>query len=139
MAWDPTAPTAAERRALAARYLAIAQPANRQLDRAFNGLAASENNDLAAAEADLRSAAVTERRFDRQLITITFPPETEPIVRLLFDVNEARAALTEAAAASVSLRQLHGYQPRLDAANQPVEDAVKVIRSQLGLPPPETS
>src|SRR6266852_7365010 len=52
--------TAAETRALAARYLAIALPANRQLDHAFNGLAASENKDLAAAEADLRSAAATE-------------------------------------------------------------------------------
>ena len=130
---------AASTRALAARYLAIALPANRQLDHAFNGLAASENKDLAAAEADLRSAAGTERRFDRQLIAITFPPRTEPIVRLLFDVNEARAALTDTAAASVSLRQLRGYQQRLDAANEPVEDAVKVIRSQLGLPPPETS
>ncbi len=131
--------TAAETRALAAKYLAIALPANRQLDHDFNGLAASENKDLAAAEADLRSAAATERRFDRQLIAITFPSRTEPIVRLLYDVNQARAALTETAAASVSLRQLHGYQQRLDAANEPVEDAVEVIRSQLGLPPPETS
>ena len=52
-------------------------------------------------------------------------------MRLLFDVNQARAALTETAAASASLRQLHGYQPRLDAANEPVEVAVAVIRSQL--------
>jgi hypothetical protein len=37
------------------------------------------------------------------------------------------------------LSQLHGYQPRLTAANKPVEDAVRVIRRQLGLPPPETS
>jgi hypothetical protein len=132
-------PVAPSTRALAAKYLAIARPANGQLDHDFNGLAANENKDLAAAQADLRNAAATERRFDRQLIAITFPPRTEPIVRLLYDVNQARAALTDAAAASVSLRQLQGYQPRLDAANQPVEDAGKVIRSQLGLPPPETS
>ncbi len=126
-------------RALAGRYLVIAQPANRQLDHDFDGLQDHENTDLAAAEADLRNAAATERRFDRQLIAITFPPQTEPVVRLLVTVNQARAALTETVAATPSLRQLNGYQPRLDAANEPVEQAVTVIRSQLGLPPPDTS
>jgi hypothetical protein len=133
----PTAPAAT--RALAARYLAIAQPANHQLDHEFDAFKDNENSNLAAAQADLRAAAATERRFDRQLITITFPPQTEPIVRLLYRVNQARAALTSTAAGATSLRQLHGYQRRLDAANGPVEDAVRVIRSQLGLPPPDTS
>ena len=126
-------------RTLAAKYLAIAQPANRQLDHDFDGLKDRENTDLAAAEADLRNAAATERQFDRQLIAITFPPRTEQITRLLFEVNQARAALTGTASAATSLRQLHGYQQRLDAANEPVEEAVTVIRSQLGLPPPDTS
>jgi hypothetical protein len=45
---------------------------------------------------------------------------------------------TTAAGAS-SLNELRGYQRRLDAANEPVEDAVRVIRGQLGLPPPDTS
>ncbi len=133
------APTAAERRALAARYLAIAVPANHKLDHDFDGLKEHQRHDLAAADADLRDAAATERWFDRQLIAIAFPPQTEQIVRLLFSVNQARAALTATAAASTSLRQLQGYQQRLDAANGPVEDAVQVIRSQLGLPPPATS
>ena len=98
-----------------------------------------ESDNLAAAQADLRAAAATERRFDRQLIAITFPPQTEPFVRLLFDVNQARARLTVTAAAATSLRQLRGFRPRLDAANEPVEQAVRVIRSQLRLPPPDTS
>jgi hypothetical protein len=132
-------PDAAALRALAARYLAIAQPANRQLDHDFDGLKDNEGDDLTAAEADLRAAAATERRFDRQLVAITFPPQTEPIVRLLVNVNQARAGLSTTAAAAMSLRQLRGYQARLDAANQPVEEAVRVIRSQLGLPPPDTS
>ena len=135
----PAALSAAGRRALAARYLAIAQPANHQLDHDFDGLKDHEGDNLAAAEADLRAAAATERRFDRQLIAITFPPPTEPIVRLLYAANQARAALSMTAAATTSLRQLHGYQTRLDAANEPVEEAVRVIRSQLGLPPPDTS
>ena len=43
------------------------------------------------------------------------------------------------AAGAMSLPELHGYQRRLDAANEPVEDAVRVIRAQLSLPPPDTS
>ena len=135
----PAALSAAARRALAARYLAIAQPANHQLDHDFDGLKDHEGDNLAAAETDLRAAAATERRFDRQLIAITFPPPTEPIVRLLYTANQARAVLSMTAAATTSLRQLRGYQTRLDAANEPVEEAVRVIRSQLGLPPPDTS
>jgi len=87
----------------------------------------------------LRDAAATERLFDRRMLAITFPVATEPIVRLLYRVNQSRASLTVAAAASVSLQQLRSYQRRLTAANEPVEEAVRVIRSQLGLPPPETS
>lgn len=139
-------PPTAGLRALATRYLAIALPANRELDHDFDGLMdhegdnkENEGGDLAAAQADLRAAAATERRFDRQLTAITFSPRTEPFVRLLYRVNQARAELTTTAAGAVSLRQLRGYQSRLDAANEPVEDAVRVIRGQLGLPPPDTS
>src|SRR6185312_10102146 len=98
-----------------------------------------KDGDLAAARADLRAAVVTERRFDRQLIALSFPPRTEPFVRLLYRVNQARAELTSTAAGATSPRELRGYQRRLDAANEPVEDAVLVIRAQLGLPPPDTS
>ena len=135
-----SAATTAELRAMAAKYMAIAQPANRQLDHEFDGFGDHvKDGGLAAAQADLRAAAVTERRFDRQLIAIRFPPRTEPFVRLLYRVNQARAELTSTAAAATSLRQLRGYQRRLDAANEPVEDAVRVIRGQLDLPPPDTS
>jgi hypothetical protein len=136
----PATMTAAERRMLATRYLAVALPSNHLLDHDFDGQKDSEGEgDLAAAEADLRAAAGTERLFDRQVLAIAFPPRTEPIVRLLYRVNQARAALTMTAAAATSMRQLRGYQQRLDAANGPVEQAVQVIRSQLGLPPPDTS
>ena len=135
-----TAATTAELTAMAARYMAIARPANRQLDHGFDGFDDHiKDGDLAAARADLRAAVVTERRFDRQLIALSFPPRTEPFVRLLYRVNQARAELTSTAAAATSLRELRGYQRRLDAANEPVEDAVRVIRAQLGLPPPDTS
>ena len=133
------AATTAELTEMAARYLAIARPANRELDHEFDGFDDHlKDGDLAAARADLRAAAVTERRFDRQLIALSFPPRTEPFVRLLYRVNQARAALTSTAAGATSLRELRGYASRLDAANEPVEAAVRVIRGQLGLPPPDT-
>jgi hypothetical protein len=135
-----TATTTAELTAMTARYLAIARPANRELDHEFDGFDDHvKDGDLAAARADLRAAVVTERRFDRQLIALSSPPRTEPFVRLLYRVNQARATLTSTAAGVTSLRELRGYQRRLDAANEPVEDAVRVIRGQLGLPPPDTS
>jgi hypothetical protein len=135
-----TAATTAELTAMAARYMAIARSANRELDHEFDGFGDHiKDGDLAAARADLRAAVVTECRFDRQLIALSFPPRTEPFVRLLYRVNQARAALTSTAAAVTSLRELRGYAKRLDAANEPVEDAVRVIRAQLGLPPPDTS
>lgn len=135
-----TAATSAELSAMAARYMAIARPANRELDHEFDGFDDHmKDGDLAAARADLRAAVVTERRFDRQLIALSFPPRTEPFVRLLYRVNQARAELTSTAAGVTSLRELRGYQRRLDAANEPVEDAVRVIRAQLGLPPPDAS
>lgn len=127
------------RRALAARYLAIANAGNRRLDADFGPLEGRDRNRLAAGEADLRDAAATERLFDRRLLQIVFPPATEQVARLLYRVNQARAALTIAAAASTSLPQLHAYQRRLSAANRPVEQAVRTIRRQLGLPPPSTS
>jgi hypothetical protein len=135
-----TAATTAELTAMAARYMAIARPANRELDHKFDSFDDHiKDGDLAAARADLRAAVVTERRFDRQLIALSFPPRTEPFVRLLYRVNQARAELTSTAAGVTSLRELRGYQRRLDAANEPVEDPVRVIRAQLGLPPPDTS
>ncbi|HYY19412.1 MAG TPA: hypothetical protein VE864_11270, partial [Streptosporangiaceae bacterium] len=135
-----TAVTSAELTAMAARYMAIARPANRELDHEFDGFDDHiKDGDLAAGRADLRAAVVTERRFDRQLIALSFPPRTEPFVRLLYRVNQARAELTSTAAGVTSLRELRGYQWRLDAANEPVEDAVRVIHGQPGVPPPDTS
>ena len=135
------AATTAELTAMAVRYMAIARPANHELDHEFDGFDDQiKDGDLAAARADLRAAVVTERRFDRQLIALSFPPRTEPFVRLLYRVNQARAELTSTTAGATSLRELlRGYQRRLDAANEPVEAAVRVIRAQLGLPPPDTS
>jgi hypothetical protein len=124
---------------LAARYLTNATAGNRRLEVDFDGLAGRDKGDLAAARADLLDAAATERLFDRRLLMIAFPPATERIARALVWVNESRADLTAQAARSRTLAQLTSYESRLSAANGPVELAVRIIRGQLGLPPPETS
>jgi hypothetical protein len=129
----------ASRRVLAAQYLVIARAGNRRLEADFDPLEGRDRDDLAAAKADLRNAASTERLFDRRLLRINFPPTIERVARALYRINQARAKLTAAAAASTSLRRLHAYEPRLDAANVPVERAVDTIRRQLGLPPADTS
>jgi hypothetical protein len=133
------AATAACSRVQAARYLAIAQAGNRRLERDFDALARRDRDDLAAARADLQDIAATERLFDRRLTGIAFPPQTEKTARQLTLANQARARLTQTAASSTSLRQLHRFLPQLERANGPVEAAVQLIRSQLALPPPETS
>jgi hypothetical protein len=122
-----------------ARYLVIARAGNRRLEANFDPLEGRDRNNLGRARADLRDAAATERLFDRRLRRIAFPSRTERVARDLYRVNQARARLTATAAASTSLRQLHAYEPQLDAANRPVEQAVRRIRRQLGLPPPPTS
>jgi hypothetical protein len=127
------------RRALAARYLVIANAGNRRLDGDFDPLEHRDRNNLPHGKADLRDAAAAERLFDRRLLAIEFPAQTERVAHDLYQVNQARARLTGTAAASTSLHQLHAYQKRLDAANRPVEQAVRALRRQLGLPPPPTS
>jgi hypothetical protein len=128
-----------QRRALAARYLAIAKAGNRRLETEFGRLEKRDRSRLAAAHRDLLQAAATERLFDRRLLGIAFPAATERIARFLYWANQARASMTAAAASLASLAQLHAEEHQLTLANKPVEQAVAIIRSQLGLPPPETS
>ena len=133
------ATTATGRRALAARYLVIAQAGNVHLDRDFDSLEGPDRNDLARARADLRDAAATERLFDQRLLGIPFPPAIENVARALYRINQVRADLTYGASFASTLAFLHSYEPPLDAANVPVERLVRTIRRQLGLPPPDTS
>jgi len=130
--------TSGVRRALAAQYVVIARAGNRRLEIDFDGLEDRDGRDLAAAEADLRDAAATERLFDRRLLAMTFPPALEALARTLFEVNESRASLTARAAASTSLGELAWYRPQLDTANGAVERWVRALRRQMGLPPPDT-
>jgi hypothetical protein len=129
----------AQRKTLAARYLAIAQAGNKRLEVEFDRLHDEYRMHLAAAHRDLREIAATERLFDRRLLGILFPAANERIARFLYWVNQQRARMTAAAASSPSLARLRADERRLTEANKPVEQAVTILRSQLGLPPPETS
>jgi hypothetical protein len=131
--------TAAQRRVLAAAYLKIASAGNRRLEVDFNRLNGRDHGHRAAAEADLRDAAATERLFDRRLLQLKFPQATELIARFLTWANQSRAQLTATAARSASRRQLARYRRQLDGASVPVEQAVGIIRARLGLPPPAAS
>jgi len=93
----------APRKALAARYLAIAQAGNRRLEVEFNRLHKEDRLRLAAAHRDLREIAGTERLFDQRLLDIPFPAATDRIARFLNWVNQARAGMTAAAASAPSL------------------------------------
>lgn len=129
----------AQRKALAARYLAIARAGNKRLEVGFDRLRTADRLRLAPAHRDLREIAATERLFDQRLLGIPFPAATERIARFLNWVNQARASMTVVAASSPSLARLRADEHRLTEANKPVEQAVAILRSQLGLPPPEAS
>ena len=122
----------------AASYLVIADEGNKRLDTDFDRFDKTDRGDLAASIADLRDIAVTEHRFDQRLDGLTLPAAPAFTARTLITVNEARAALTRQAAAATSMAQLDGYRARLTAADAPVEQAVRAIRAELGLPAPDT-
>ncbi len=126
-------------RALAADYLAIARPANHRLDVEVRSYDKHARGDLAAAAAALRAQAATERHFDRQLAAIPFPPAIAATAQALIGVNEIRARLTDQQAAATSLAALLSFTGRHQAADAEVEAQVRVIRSELGLPAPESS
>jgi methionine-rich copper-binding protein CopC len=126
-------------RALAAAYLAIALPANHRLETEVDGFKVHERDNLAAAESDLRAQAATERWFDQRVMKIPFPQQIAAVVRALVRANQSRVKLTELQARSTSIAKLRSFTSRHKAADAAVEVQVKLIRRDLGLPPPSTS
>lgn len=121
-----------------AAYLTIAVAGNKRLDTDFDRLHGPDQGDLAAAQRDLRDIAATEHLFDKRLAVLALPPRPAAWARKLISANEARAALTRQAAASATPAELAGCQQRLTAANVSVEQAVRAIRADLGLPAPDS-
>jgi hypothetical protein len=126
-------------KALARTYLAIAAPADHSLDVEVDTYTDDRHHDLAAATAALRAQAATERQFDHELARIGFPPHIAATARALIRVNEIRARMAEREATATSIPELLSFTSAHKMADAQVEAEVRVIRSQLGLPPPETS
>jgi hypothetical protein len=126
-------------RALAKAYVEIAEPANHRLDVEVDKYEDERHHDLAAAESALRAQAATERQFDRNLAKIGFPPAIAATARALIGVNEIRARMADREAKARSISDLLSFDSQHKLADAQVEAQVKVIRAQLGLPPPETS
>lgn len=126
-------------KALASAYMAIALPANHRLDREVDSYNDHARSDLAIAEADLRQEAATERWFDQRLLEIAFPPAIAGTARALVRVNDRRIALTTEQARATTISKLLTFNARHRAADAAVEVQVRIIRKQLGLPPPDNS
>jgi hypothetical protein len=122
-----------------ARYLAIAESANRRLETALDALDDRDRASLTGALADLRSVVDTERAFDRNLLALALPDEAAQTARNLVAVNEPRASLTTQAVGCPSLDCVRDLRPRLRAADALIETQVTILRAQLGLPPPKAS
>ncbi len=135
-----TAPTGTGRPSLlAAEYLSIAMPANRQLDHEVDGYDDHAHDNLAAAGTALRAEAATERWFDERLVKIPFPPGIGATARALVRVNERRIDLTELQAQSATYAGLWSLTVAHKAADAAVEAKVRIMRRELGLPPPGNS
>lgn len=135
-----TAPAGAGRPSLlAADYLRIATPANRQLDHEADGYDDHAHDNPAAAAMALRAEAVTERWFDERLVRIPFPPAIGATARALVRVNERRIDLTDLQARSVTYASLRSFTVAHRAADAAVEAQVRMMRRELGLPPPDSS
>jgi hypothetical protein len=135
----PPAATTTKLSPSAARYLAIANPANHSLDVSNNAYKKDELSNLAAAKSDLRGEVATETLFDTRLAQIPFPLSDASIVRALIAANQQRGALTARQARSTSLAQLRSLDARHQATDAAVEAQVRLLRKALGLPPPSTS
>jgi hypothetical protein len=122
---------------LAARYMAIATPANAVLDKNFDALE-DHDDDLSISAGLLKTIAATERGFDRDLLALALPTQLGVTAKALVSANEARANLTIQAMTATTVASLKSYETQLDAMNEPVEAQVRILRSALGLPPPDT-
>jgi hypothetical protein len=124
---------------LASSYMAIAVPANHHLDKEVDSYNEHARDNLAVAVADLRAEVATERWFDERLLKIAFPPDIAATAKALVRVNNQRIALTTQQTQAMTIAELVAFNAKHRAADAAVETQVRIIRRQLGLPPPSNS
>jgi hypothetical protein len=139
--FNPNPPSAAQTQlaADAHRYLAIADPANQQLNNEVNAYTTNERSNLAAARANLRAEVGTTTRFDRQLAAIKFPAAIEPIARDVIQANQARGLVVTRQARAKTLARMQALNTQHQAADAAVEVQVKRLRQALHLPAASSS
>jgi len=137
----PDAASAADAQlaALGRSYLAIANPANQQLNNEVGAFTASERSNLAAAQSSLKAEVATAAAFDQKLAAIKFPAAVEAIARDVIQANQARGRVIARQARARTLARLQSFDARHKAADAAVEAQVKRIRQALHLPPPSGS
>jgi hypothetical protein len=136
---DAATSTDAQLAALGRSYLAIADPANQQLNNDVNAYTTNQRSNLTAARANLRAEVATATRFDRQLAAIKFPAAVEAIARDVIQANQARGRVITRQARAKTLARMQALNPQHQAANAVVEAQVKRIRQALHLPPASNS
>jgi hypothetical protein len=116
-------------------YTNLAVPADRALTADIQGYSVAMHSNLAAAKLDLQKQVQAEASFDNQLGGITFPPAPDPHVDLLIAADQKRIKLIKLQMQAKTLRKLRSFNAQDLAANAVVEEQVKIIRQDLGLPP----
>jgi len=135
----PPDPAAAQLAAAAHRYLAIANPADQQLNKDVNAYTTNVRSNLAAARANLRAEVATASLFDRKLAAIKFPAAVQAIARDVIQANQARVRVITRQARTRTLVRMQAFDAQHAAADAAVEVQVKRIRQALHLPAPSSS
>jgi hypothetical protein len=116
-------------------YTNLAVPADRAVTADLEGYSNTMHSNLAAAKAYLQKQVQAEASFDNQLGQITFPPAPDPHADLLIAADQKRIKLITLQMHARTLRKLRSFNAQDLAANAVVEEQVKIIRQDLGLPP----
>jgi hypothetical protein len=119
---------------LADKYLAIAGPADRQLNAEEKSFLASERSNLVAAESDLLAEVTTIRSFDQRLAALAFPAAITATVRALIRADQSRTSLIARQARSASLKRLQSFDGRIQAANAAVAADASLLSKALNAP-----
>jgi hypothetical protein len=145
------------------RYEGIVTPADKELNADMIAYAATEGDDLVAAEAALTAAVGTEQALDSSLAAVMFTPQNRAtalalitsavsngnpvpsaaitltpqmtaIASQLVRANQARAALTAEQARSSSLTKLRSFNHRVQVASAAVKTDMNLLLAAIDTP-----
>ena len=119
---------------LAGQYRALMTPAAQQLSTDAAAYAASEEDNLAVAEAALTAEVTSERALVAKLGALALPPAMRPLAKALISANQARATLTAEQARSSSLSRMRSFNHRVQLATATVETDMKLLQAAIDTP-----